>query len=243
MKNSSIFKTLAIVLSIGLLTFSCTKNDEPTTNISDEEVVEILTSALGTNNSVSLIYEAQEIALLANQYTIKSTENDFCDTPQDSSWMFGYAGANISADYAVNWGWTVNCNGFIPISVAVNTNSAGSFNTQRLASSSESQGSWYIDNLVGGSNFVLAGTYEWDGSSAFEGRNQDRSFDSKINFEASDFELSKQELTLQSGTMTFAMMGTITDGSTYSVVGSVEFVGNDKIIITINDKIYEVDLG
>lgn len=245
MKSNWNYSFFALLLL--LFTFAACTNEEETTPGQDAEttneiVVEFIDGAL-SNSSAGLMYEVNEMAKIADQYSTKSGNDPICNVEQDSSLNYKYAGDLITVDFSGNWTWVVNCNDFfIPTSVAVDASSQSVYFSNRANSNSSRQGDWLIDNLISGPSFDLSGEYTETGN-FFIQLEEERSFDATFNFSLNSLLISKTTFEVESGSADFTYQGTSDAGNEISLTGSIEFIGKSKAIITINGNTFEIDLS
>lgn len=238
------FSLLSLLIAGGLLLFSsCNQKEEETPDpITDEEVVEVISSAF-VYGAEGLTDEIEDAAEVAARYSEKSGNNDYCGVSFDSTVAANLTNPNLSVDFSTSWNWMVNCNNAsIPTSLDFARTASGSFETNRIFVESESNGSWSIDNLIGGNNWVFSGEFNRTSTSRSKVGNQ-RELNSVLNLTFPSVEVRKidPEIVSGSGTATTTISGS--GGNSITVEGGITFLGNGKATLVINGKSYEIDLN
>lgn len=234
------------ILSLATMTlFSCEKEQTmpaESTDDNNEVVVAILDDALSSSTS-GLMSETEVAVELAAKHMIKSGNNSACGTPFDSSLVVPYNNAFITGTYSANWAWTVNCNNFsLPISIELASTSSNIYETRTTNANSESASSWLIDNLLTGEYFEFSGNYEREGIFTVELK-ETHTWNSSFSFNLQSLRFDKATLEAEGGEATFQFEGVTAQNTEINVNGTIEFIGKDKAIITINGKTYEIDLN
>lgn len=241
---SSLQTKLVFLLSLGLLVAgtSCQKNDDDKpAAISDEEAVAIVEGALLANTE-GIAREAFDAAVVTEQSLEKTTTNLECGETRDTSISRTWNVPNFSAAYTGTWSWTLNCNAQnLPASLVYIRTASGQYETPRIKSDDSANSQWTVSSLTAGLYYILNGSYTRQGSQMSKVGNQN-TFTSSVVFAVTDLKVSKLTKLINSGLSTFTITGQSTAGASFSIVGSVEFLGDGGAIITINGQTWEVDL-
>lgn len=243
MKMNSKFSLFTCLLFATFTFWSCEKDDpQPETDDdTDEMVVAIIDDALSASTS-GLMYEAQVASQLAATHMIKSGNNNVCDMTFDSTLVIPYANNFITGSYNASWGWNINCNDFfLPISINLDATSANSYQTNSITSNSTSSSNWLMDNLLTGDFFEFSGEYEREGTFSIQLKELN-TWTSEFSFDLTSLRFDKETLAAEGGEATFDFEGETARGLKIDVDGSIEFIGKDKAIVTINGNTYEIDL-
>ena len=242
MKNwSLIILTFAM---IGIFS-SCEKdesNTPETSNISNEEVVEIVAAAL-MSQSEGVSSDASEAAQVATNYSDENANIPSCGESYDSTFLRNIDNAFITTAYTLDYAWTLNCNNFnIPSSLDWSSQKSGTYETNRMESDDSSTTTLNVSNLITGSNFLMNGTFNRTGSQISKVGNMN-TFTSSIHCDLVDLTVGKQSRQIESGIATFFITAQISDGDPFAIEGSITFLGNGAATILVNGEIFEIDLS
>ncbi len=232
------FATIAFV---GSLT-ACEQNEDDSASLSNEEVAIVIQGALATGTQ-GVSAEVSDVIGLSQQYAQKSLTNEYCGQSFDSTVVRSINKPSVTASYTKTWYWKLNCNNLrVPTSLDFEGTSNGVYETARMTSDDNASTDWTISNLITGSAYTLNGTYVRDGSQTSQVRNRN-SFTSQVNINIQSLNVNKNTLLIDSGTATFTLTGSGSNGQTFSYQGSIVFNGNGTATITINGETFEVDLN
>ncbi len=243
-KLLSLQTKFAFILGMSLLVAgtSCQKNDDDKPSaITDEEAAAIVEGALLANTE-GLAREAFDAAVVTEQSLEKTTTNLECGETRDTSISRTWNVTNFSAAYTGTWSWTLNCNAQnLPSSLVYIRTASGQYETPRVKSDDSASSQWTVSSLTSGLFYILNGSYTRQGSQMSKIGDQN-TFTSNVVFAVTDLKVSKLTKLINSGLSTFTITGQSTTGASFTVVGSVEFLGDGGAIITINGQTWEVDL-
>jgi hypothetical protein len=222
---------------------SCEKEEStPTADaLTDEEAVAMVEGALaleaeGMSSEIDAAIELTEIMM------VKSPTNVNCGLEQDSSINRTFDSARFSGSLSSSWSWLLNCNAQdLPTSLNFDRSATVSYESLRLISDDSSEGDWSMGNLTTGTEFVFNGNYHRSGTQESKVRNQ-TSFTSEIDFVLTDLKVGKLKRRINSGTATFTLTGESSTGQSYSLTGSIVFLGDGEAELTINGTTYPIDL-
>lgn len=243
MKNTGKTLTLALLAAFTLFT-SCEKeSDAPGSEdaITNDEAVALVEGAMAIE-AEGLTAELDAAIDLTMAMQVKSPTNPYCGIGQDSTVSKTFNTARFDGSLSTSWNWMLNCNDQdIPQSLTYSRTGNVNYESLRLISDDYSQGNWSMTNLVGGTEYLFNGTYGREGTQESKVRNQ-MSFTSEIDFVLSDLAVGKAKRQINSGTATFTLQGDTSDGKSYHLTGSINFLGDGAAEIVINGKSYSVDL-
>lgn len=170
------------------------------------------------------------------------TEELSCNASFDSTLTRNYTGDLRTANYTLDWQWSINCNQFnIPTDVSFGSATQGDYDGPRLTTNSSATGTYAVTGLEFSSPaYLINGTYNREGSQALK-VGEMRSFSSAVAYTIADISINKATFTIESGSGTFALSGTNKNGDTFLIDGSIVFNGNQSATITINGEAYEVN--
>ncbi|MCB0632432.1 MAG: hypothetical protein R2824_07695 [Saprospiraceae bacterium] len=222
---------------------SCEKeSDTPAAEaMTDDEAVAMIEGAMaleaeGMTSEIDAAIELTEIMM------VKSPTNVNCGVEQDSSINRTFDSARFSGSLSSTWSWLLNCTAQdVPTDLSFNREASVSYESLRLISDDSSTGGWSMSNLTTGTEFVFNGNYSRTGSQESKVRNQ-TSFTSQIDFVLTDLKVGKLKRRINSGTATFSLTGESSTGQSYSITGSIVFLGDGEAEVTINGTTYPIDL-
>ena len=229
---------------LGLMIFgltACNKEDTPPEQevfLNDEEVSALLQGSLALA-SQGLAKEMEDGAGLANQYTVK-TLNGPCGESFDTTLNYNLELSWITAAYSTSWDWAVNCTGEVPTSLSYNRSMSGNYETQRLRSNDEAGSSWVIEGFVLSPDYLFSGSYSRQGSQ--ESLVRDRNFSSNIALTVPEIRVDKASRRISGGSAGLVFAGENTNGQSFSLEGSIDFLGNGLANVTVNGNTYEIEL-
>lgn len=205
----------------------------PEEAITTEEAFYIVEGSV-TNTSEGLTQEVVDAALLA--------ENLICNTSFDSTFTRSYDGDRVSANFQLDWEWSIACNGFgVPTELQFSSSTQGDFESLRIESASSAAGSYLVTGLNFGSpSYVLSGNYNRQGSQALK-VGEMNSFNSTVALTVTDLSVSKSSYTIESGGGTFTLSGTNKEGKSFLVEGTIVFHGNRSATLTINGEEFDLN--
>lgn len=233
-------RALMTLIAVALLMGACKKeNNTPEETVNEEEIAAIVEGAL-IEDTEGLAQEASDAVYIADQYTVKTLGP--CGQTYDSTIVRSYNSAAISASYNATLSWMVNCNNLmIPQSVDFTSTAQGQWETPRMSSDDNANSSWNIGNLTTGSTYTLDGSYTRNGSQTSKVRDQNV-FTSTLVITSDALNVDKTSRHIVSGTASFTLSGSGTGGNSFSHQGSLEFLGNGEVVITVNGHTHTVDL-
>lgn len=236
---------LFIAIFLAAASVACNKEEtgQPQSEaVSNEEIVALVEGALVADTE-GLAAEMQDAAYVADEALEKDNTLP-CGETFDTTVVRNYSSAHFTAAYTSNWNWTLNCNDLnIPLSLDFNRQSQGEYETPRMESSDNAEGSWTVSNLTLGANYILNGSYSRQGSQTSKVRQQN-SFTSSIEIAVAELNFSKADREIVSGSATFILTGSGTGGNVnFTHQGSIVFNGNGTATLTVNGNSYDIDLN
>ncbi len=247
--------TWLLAMSFFIMLISCSDDSDTVTeveSVATEDMADILSGAL-SKDSQGLVAQMEA-----------STENA---QEQDFSQQVPNAGARtekvavcgeeiaeafnrknaenqvIEFNYEFEYFYAFSCNQImIPTDVNFTMTQSGDVDAPRFSSSNSSEGGWSISGLEIASNeYNLGGSYERAGLHTSKIRDQN-SFDFDMSILFTDVIMNKGTYAISSGTGTFSIAGTDINDTSYSFDGSIEFLGNQELRVTINEDSYIINV-
>ncbi|MFK8163948.1 MAG: hypothetical protein AB8H12_15990, partial [Lewinella sp.] len=104
----------------------------------------------------------------------------------------------------------------------------------------ESASSLTVNNLTGGANLNVSGSFFRTGTQESAARQQ-RSLNSNCEITLENLKINKGTKRIESGQATFLLTGSSSGGRSFSVEGSIIFHGSGAATVIINGNQYEVN--
>jgi len=238
-----------VLLACSTFLMSCDKDDdtlEVQSSISTEEAVDMVEGALATTSegvtqaALDAVEVAEDLDNFSDQGEVVGRSE--CGETMDSTITRSRSTDRISAEYSLSWQWITTCNDRnLPVELAFSRTLSGTYETPRMSSNDSASGDWVVENLgIAGTEYVLNGSYERNGSQSFKVRDKN-SFTSLIRVEVTNLEVNKGSLQITSGTGEFRITGEDGNGNSFEVTGTIIFTGNQTATLTINGEVYELE--
>ncbi len=218
---------------------SCNRGNIHRPEITAEEAVEIITSAV--QNATDGLSE--ELSDIAQQVSGTIEDNFECGVTVDSSFTKTLSKPRLSADYQVAWEWTPTCNDLgNMIELDFSSNETGSYEGLR-SSGQESKSLTFT--ITGMQN--LATELTFDGNTTNQGTQtvtvqETKELNSTLNMAVTGLIVDKGDNEITSGLINFTLDVTTSGGDEANFTGSIEFHGNRDATVIINGETYEIDL-
>lgn len=221
--------------------FTACDKEESSANLSNEEVALVVEGAL-VSETQGISKEVNDAVFITQEYAQKTSNNERCGQAFDSTVTRSINEARVTANYMATWNWAVNCNNLrVPTSLDFGMTTTGEYETQRMISDDNAASEWTISNLFTGASYTFTGSYSREGSQTAKVRDQN-SFNSDLDVIITSLNVNKSTLRIDSGTATFKLVGSGTEGNRFSYEGSIVFNGNGAATITINGETFEIQL-
>ncbi|MEZ5039231.1 MAG: hypothetical protein R2828_05050 [Saprospiraceae bacterium] len=238
-------KNLILLAMLSTLLFStaCEKASVKTMEepITTEETVALVEAAL-VSGAEGITNELEDAIYAAELVLEKTLTNVYCGVNKDSTLSRNFSSARFSGQYNTSWQWILNCNEQeIPTSLDFKRKATGDYESLRLLSNDEANGTWSMSNLVTGTAYLFNGSYIRKGNQQSKVREQ-KSFTSTVEFNLTGLSVGKIKRQITDGTATLLVSGQSSSGESFSITGSVDFLGDGAAVITINGQSYPIDL-
>lgn len=236
--------TFALLTTFAATVSSCERDEDelPTTSISDEEILEIVSGAT-TSSTEGLTAEALEMAVVADEIVAQEQQLASCGETVDSSFTKVIDLERITGEYTNYLYWGFTCNDLqLPVSIFFGQDATGNYETERWLSDDSASSEWTIGNLLTGSNYVFDGNYERSGTQQSKVREM-RSFTSTTTIDIENLNITKGEPEIVSGVADFTLTGTVNGETSFNHEGTIVFLGNGQANVIINGNTYTIDLN
>lgn len=224
-----------MILAMVILVSSCKKAEEIIEAVSEEEAAEAVENSI-SSESGGLAQQIEESTAIINSYN--ESKNDYCGMSFDSAINIANPSETvITYYYNLEWEWVVNCNqSQIPKSVVFSYEMDGGYDAPRMSASDYASQSLELSGLDLSSNYwTYNGSYEREGTCQSKIGEQ-RTFSSKITFEAIDVQVDKETGRLVSGTASVSINAKTSNGKTFSFDGVITFTGGDTATLKFENE-------
>lgn len=231
-----------MILATALLFLASSCKKEETQNVervTEEEALEVMEMSVETE-SMGISEQIEEVAIITTESLLA---NPLCGNTFDTTIIKQYSNTSTSVDYTFNWHKVTNCTDNTISDFTYTYTASGSYNSQRMSSSSTANGTLIIsqlspsfDDYLADVSYTKIGTHE-----SKIGNNN--SFTSTVIVNSPDVLIDKSTLRISSGTMNITLSGSTSAGTTFSFNGVIVFLGNGEASITLsNGNVYNVSL-
>ncbi|MFK8164638.1 MAG: hypothetical protein AB8H12_19485 [Lewinella sp.] len=201
--------------------------------LSDEQAAQIV--------EATLVGEQQGLDAAIADVTDVAVETTSCGTTIDSTYTFARNTDRLTANYTVGLQWLPSCGpGGLVRDITFARTTDGTYSTDRISSDDESASSLTVNNLTGGANLNVSGSFSRTGTQELEARQQ-RSLNSNCEITLENLKINKGTKRIESGQATFLLTGSSSGGRSFSVEGSIIFHGAGAATVIINGNQYEVN--
>lgn len=238
----SLFKLFLLVPLFGMfLLTSCEEEviETPTEVITDDEAADLVENSLAIETS-GMAEQTETVAAVAPSVAPQSF---LCGLSYDTTITRIRTTGARTYDYTFTWNWILNCptNNY-PTQLFGTYTMDGVYDTPRMSSDDDATHTYTVDNLnTTDSFYVWNGSYLRNGSQTSKVRNQ-HTFTSVINITTTNVHIDKTTRQIISGTGTFTITASLTNGTTKNVTGSFIFNGNGTATISVNGNTYTVQI-
>lgn len=230
------FLALAIAIT-SIITLDSCRKDLPV-NVSEEEIVDIVSNALQYNTS-GAVMDAISAVTLGDIYTAL---DEHCNEAFDSSFHYMYSQNTVSADYEREMHWLINCSGLnIPTSLTYSSAANGIYSTFRMSSDDSAESELTVTGLdIGGGNYFVNGSSVRTGTQ--ESNIRDNSLSSSCSMSLTDIEIEKSTYTIAGGEGEVTVTGENSGGGNFSFTGTLVFNGDGTATLTLNGVPHTIQL-
>ncbi|WP_026231839.1 hypothetical protein [Neolewinella persica] len=201
--------------------------------LSDEQAAQIV--------EASLVGEQQGLDAAIADITEVAVATTSCGTAIDSTYVFARNTDRLTANYAVDLQWLPSCGpGGLVRDIVFSRTTDGTYSTDRISSDDESAGNLTVDNITGGVNLNVSGSFSRTGTQKLMARQQ-RTVNSNCGITLENLKVNKGTKRIESGQAIFLLTGSSSGGRSFSVEGSIIFHGAGSATVIINGNQYEVN--
>ncbi|MEL6255035.1 MAG: hypothetical protein AAFR87_23710 [Bacteroidota bacterium] len=207
--------------------------------LTEGEAVEIIEAAL-QDFAGGLTSNIEDIS---EQILEAVSSGALCDTLYTQSIEENYQRGQVQSSYQTELSYEMSCNSLnFPESATFTSSTDYDYSTLRITSDDDARFLGSISGLlVSDSSLVLVGNYESSGSQDLNFNSQ-RSVASTFTVNLTNLEVNKTEIEIITGSGDFTFTAEI-QGNTSTFTGSISFMGDDSLMLTLNDNTYTFDLN
>lgn len=246
-------KLVAILLLLSVLS-SCSEDGVeemavPEEVVESDEIAEIVAGAVATDTQGMT---AQLEASAKEAEDVDAEEGDGGRTEQESACgqeftdQFNLQSPDnlaISYDYSFEYIYAFGCNQFmVPNLMQFSMTQSGEMDAPRFSSVNSSSGGWMLNGLEPSSTeYSIDGNYDREGVHSSKIGDQG-SVDFDLSIALSEVKMNKGNYVISEGTGSFSIEGSTISGESFAASGSLDYLGNQEVLLTINGDSYIVNL-
>jgi hypothetical protein len=230
--------TSALLLLVALP--GCDPNTNPvevTAPVSEEDAATLIGAALaGSQSTGGLTAHMQEIATLAKTGPIPKI-SAFASPQADTTIVLQKTDGLYTYHYTLYLSYVFASANLLDVALSVR----GIYDTPTMASDDSSAGAINVTNILGGDVWTFNGRYDRWGTQLIKNEAQD-AFESTINAQLANVNVSKATELPVSGTITFTVSVEHNSGAAVTFVAVVTFNDDSTAAISVNSKTFTVNL-
>lgn len=231
------FRSLLFVMMTLLVVFSTCKKEEEPPAVENQDASDLIVNSF--ESDVYGISSQLEEAIRLTEGLLTPSN---CGFSGDSTINNHYGGVAVQYQYTFKWNYTINCSATTPSVVDVGNTCTGTCSTSLLTSNFSSVVDWTIIGLAASSTeYIIDGSYIRTGDFTSK-RDAKHSFSSVLTIALSDVKMVKSTLVASSGTATISLVCHTDAGEEFTFAGSLVFNGNQNCTLTLEDKVYSIQL-
>ena len=233
------FKILALSFAVLAMVFTACEKTETETDLTDEEAAEIVENAVSPETG-GFSTQMTEAAIVADLIIVK---HPLCGKQFDSTRVIKKTSGARTFDYTFDWTWGMVCDSNNdPQAINYSYTMDGTYDTPRWSSDDDASHTFQLTGLAPADPFFLYdGNYTRNGFQASK-VGQQRSVTSVFTASTTGTEIDKNTHEVHTGTVNFSLTGSVSNGNTFSKVGTIVFNGNGTATITINGNTWTIQV-
>ncbi|MHB9141625.1 MAG: hypothetical protein ACYC25_07115 [Paludibacter sp.] len=243
-------KKTAYILMIGtvaMILSSCKTDEAATSAVTNDEAAEMVSMSLSENSMGATAIIETSVGTAGSTTAsnvpqkVKSESTDYIFSNDTTYTASSKPGAIITYSLTATYGYqfTVNLKGQIT-SASENYTYSGSYDAPRLASTHNGSGTLALTNM-NTSICTVNGTFIRIASTETKGASP-KSSNSETHLNLTDIMVNKSTATIQSGSATLTITGSVPNKGDFSYTGSITFNGDNMATLVIKDTTYTVNL-
>jgi hypothetical protein len=246
-RSKSAILLMFIAAGISMAVPACKKDDAATTipAVSQDDASVVINQSLFATEGNGLMFQTDNAVEVASGYEgvrqgqpgAKVTSED-CGVKRENSFIaHNEPNSNIYYDYSILWNWTLTCSmEKEPMSFEMAAKANISYGTSKLSAVDSSLASFTVSGLQSDSAFwIINQDYSYGGMVTIPSGDSVTIINSLVSYKSSNVKVSKETLTIVSGTADVVISGTNGKGATFSYTGTITYQGNYKALFTIKN--------
>jgi len=239
-------KTILFLLVGTMVMVSSCKDQVATNAISTDDAAQMISMSLATNSmgATSIIQTSVSTGNSSSSIApqkVKSVNSDFVISVDTTFSVSSKPGAIISYSFSANYGYELTFNTQLQLTNASeNYTYTGSYDAPLIASTHTGSGVFSFTNMTSGI-WTVNGTFKRISDDVFKGI-QAKTSHSETNLNLTNILVDRSSSTIQSGTATVTITGTLPNKGDFSYTGTITFNGANTATLVINGTSFTVNL-
>lgn len=201
--------------------------EDATLVVTEEEAAEAIGMAM-SGKTAGGATQLENLADLAFFYS------GYCSESFDTTLAHANTVGAITFDYSFEFTGTVTCNAFdLPTQINANLAAGGNYDGLRMSSSDLSTATLTVTDLTNPSEYTINGTAGRSGTQQSKIKDN-AEFQSTISLTYSNVKVNIIDQEIVSGTASATITGEVSDGENFTYSGTVTFLGNQTLNVTLN---------
>jgi len=228
----------------GILLASCNKDSETTSTSTTDEVADIIATSVSSDNS-GLTDEMQTTVSFVSSTASAGLKSTSLDTLYSKDSTFARESQNGAVrsyqyTYRIQYGYIYSLNA--PDTLYYLCDASGEFDGPKMGCSETRQSSWRVTGFEeASSEYQLNGTTSRSGNSQSKVRNKIQATTTST-ITMNNVVCDKSTLMVKSGTLDWEISGTV-NGESFSYMAQITYQGNGNAQLSMNGKIYNLNLS
>ena len=207
----------------------------------EDDVADVVAASLGSDSSTDGIpAQLSDAAGYAgsSQQSSQSLHKAASFADYDTTFVRSKDNGTYSYSYTYNYNYGLKTASSLGFDFSI----IGQYSTPRMSSADSTAGVWTLSGILpNAGSYTCNGTYNRIGSQISKVRNK-YNYNTIISFTVSSLVISKSTLKILSGSASGSISGTVSGGQSFNYTMSIVFNGDMTATVTINGKVYTVNL-
>ncbi len=238
--KSSFLLSAAALLAVSLS--SCKKDQS--NDITEEDAADVIATTMARPVGGSADDFGEAVRLAKIKIFILGKRWLECGETKDSTFQRTFTNGAFTASHTHNWTVTLNCDADQkPTSLVWTGNITGSFDGPKMSGNSTGTRNWTLTGFSPdpAQPLILNGTVSRNGTRTSKIRNK-YTFESTVNHTYNNVNINKTNEKIVGGTGTVSATLKISNGVTKTYNGTIVFNGDDTATLTINGRVFTIQL-
>lgn len=241
-------KKNALILSLAIVTLlTACKDEETTSSITNDQAAEMVSMSLAENSMGATaivqtsVQTGSSTTRSAAPQKVQSVSPDLTFAKDTTFTLTSKPGAIISYSFTATYGYnfTLNLQGQFT-SASENYTYSGNYDAPRVSSTHTGNGTLALTNM-NTSVVTVNGTFARTANHTFKGT-EALTTNTVVNLNLADILVNKSTATIQSGSATLTITGSVPNKGDFSYTGTITFNGNSMATLVIQGQSYTVNI-